>query len=143
MDFCPAFWDWLIKSNSKKKIFSIEKVCDELKAMKDNLSNWVTNRDENFFLKPDASVLNALVEVSQWINNRDYEIGAKNIFLQSADYYLIAQAKTNKYTIVTHEKVSDSKKKIKIPDVCIGLGIKCMTPYAMLRTEKARFVLKN
>ena len=24
---------------------------------------------------------------------------------------------------------------------CIGLGIKCMTPYEMLRRERARFVL--
>ena len=30
---------------------------------------------------------------------------------------------------------------IKIPDACIGLGIKCMTPYQMLRRERARFVL--
>lgn len=26
MDFCPAFWDWLIKNNSEQKLFSIEKV---------------------------------------------------------------------------------------------------------------------
>jgi len=32
-------------------------------------------------------------------------------------------------------------RKIKIPDACIGLGIKCMTPFAMLRRERARFVL--
>ena len=38
MDFCPAFWDWLIKSNSQQKLFSIEKVGDELKAIEDDLS---------------------------------------------------------------------------------------------------------
>ena len=27
------------------------------------------------------------------------------------------------------------------PDACIGLGIKCVTPYEMLRRERARFVL--
>ncbi len=26
-------------------------------------------------------------------------------------------------------------------DACIGLGVKHMTPYAMLRRERARFVL--
>ena len=30
---------------------------------------------------------------------------------------------------------------VKIPDACIGLGLKCVTPYQMLRTERARFVL--
>ena len=34
-----------------------------------------------------------------------------------------------------------AKRRVKIPDACIGLGIKCVTPYEMLRTERARFVL--
>jgi hypothetical protein len=42
---------------------------------------------------------------------------------------------------VTHEVPAASPRKIKIPDACIGLGIKCMTPYEMLRVERARFVL--
>ncbi len=142
MDFCPAFWEWLIKSNSQNKLFSIEKVCDELKAIEDDLSEWTEKRDSNFFLKPDSSVLQSLGEVSHWIIDQDYEEAGKNIFLQGADYYLIAQAKSKQYTIVTHEIPSDSKKKIKIPDVCISLQIKYMTPYEMLRKEKARFILE-
>ncbi|MBV6522211.1 MAG: hypothetical protein MNPFHGCM_02357 [Gemmatimonadaceae bacterium] len=43
--------------------------------------------------------------------------------------------------VVTHEVPAASPRKIKIPDACIGLGIKCMTPYEMLRVERARFVL--
>ncbi len=143
MDFCPAFWDWIIKSNAKKKLFSIEKVEDELKAIEDDLSKWAKKRGNIFFLKPDELVLQALAEISRWINKQDYESGAKNIFLQGADYYLIAQAKSKQYTIVTHEIPSDSKKKIKIPNVCIGLQIKYITPYEMLRKEKAQFILKT
>lgn len=33
----------------------------------------------------------------------------------------------------THERAAPSPKKIKIPNVCVGLGVKCMTPYEMLR----------
>jgi len=43
--------------------------------------------------------------------------------------------------VVTHEVASASTKKIKIPNVCIGLKIKHMNPYEMLRRERARFVL--
>jgi hypothetical protein len=43
--------------------------------------------------------------------------------------------------VVTHEVPSPSIKRIKIPNVCIGLTVKCMTPYEMLRAERARFVL--
>ena len=62
-------------------------------------------------------------------------------FLQVADDYLIAHALTHRHTVVTHEIASTSVKKIKIPDACIGLGIKCMTPFEMLRLERARFIL--
>jgi len=58
-----------------------------------------------------------------------------------ADYYLVAQAYAGKYIVVTHEIPSASTRKIKIPDACIGLGIKGMTPFEMLRHERARFVL--
>lgn len=143
MDFCPAFWDWLIKRNTQKKLFSIEKVCDELKSIEDELSKWAKKQGAKFFLKPDETVLKALAEISLWINGKDYTDVAKNIFLQGADYYLIAQAKAKKYTIVTHEVPSDSKRKIKIPDVCIGLQIKYVTAYEMLRKERARFILKS
>ena len=137
MDFVLLFGTGLIKNNSKQKLFSIEKVCDELKAVEDNLSKWAKERGTQFFLKPDESVLTALVEVSHWINEQDYEEGAKNIFLQGADYYLIAHAKSKKYTVVTHEAIAKTKKKIKIPNVCIGLQIKYMTVYEMLRKEKS------
>ena len=66
---------------------------------------------------------------------------AVNTFLQVADHYLVAQARAGRHTVVTHEVPSASTRKIKIPDACIGLGIKCMTPYQMLRRERARFVL--
>lgn len=64
-------------------------------------------------------------------------------FLQVADYYLVAHAKAGNHTVVTHEIPSASTRKIKIPDACIGLGIKFMTPYEMLRRERARFVLDH
>jgi hypothetical protein len=31
--------------------------------------------------------------------------------------------------------------RIKIPNACFGLNISVVTPYAMLRAEKAKFVL--
>ena len=79
--------------------------------------------------------------VSQWVTGQAYEPAAVNTFLQIADYYLIAHALALNYTVVTHEVPANSPKKIKIPNVCIGLGIGCMTPFEMLRVERARFVL--
>ena len=140
-DFCPAFWDWLIANNSADRVFSIEKVGDEIEAGGDDLSDWAVQRGSSFFLKPDSSILPALGTVSAWTTSQGYEPAAVNTFLQVADYYLVAHALAHKYTVVTHEIPSPSTKKIKIPNVSLGLSIKFMTPYEMLRHERARFVL--
>lgn len=41
------------------------------------------------------------------------------------------------------EKVAGSKKKIKTPDVCIGLGVKCMTPFDELELAGVAALLHN
>jgi hypothetical protein len=141
MDFCPAFWDWLIKRNEAEQVFSIEKVADELVAGDDDLSNWANQRGSRFFLPPDNEVLSALQQVSEWVMGQQYAPAAISTFFQVADYYLIAHALGHSYVVVTHEIASDVIRKVKIPNACIGLKIKCMTPYEMLRREKARFIL--
>ena len=84
LDFCPAFWQWLIDGHADGRVFSIDKV---------------------------------------------------------ADFYLVAHALAGGHIVVTHEVAANSVKRIKIPNVCIGLGLRFMTPYEMLRVEKAKFVL--
>ncbi|HXD30319.1 MAG TPA: DUF4411 family protein [Pyrinomonadaceae bacterium] len=143
LDFCPAFWDWLVENNAAKRVFSIEKVGDELLAMADQLAVWADARGSDFFLKPDQLLLTALTTVSTWATSQSYQPAAVNTFLLVADYYLVGHALAHGQTVVTHEVASTSTKKIKIPDACIGLGIKCVTPYEMLRTERARFVLER
>jgi hypothetical protein len=141
LDFCPAFWDWLLAENAAGSVFSIEKVGDEVHAVADELSEWAEPRGAGFFLAPDATVFPALAAVSTWANGHGYAPAAVSTFLQVADYYLVAQAQAGGHTVVTHEVPSASTRRIKIPDACIGLGIKFMTPYEMLRRERARFVL--
>lgn len=141
LDFCPAFWEWLIESNAAGTVFSIEKVGDEIAAGADALAEWAFARGPGFFLAPDAPVLPALSTVSSWATSQAYEPAAVSTFLQVADFYLVAHAMGHGHTVVTHEIAQASAKKVKIPNVCIGLGVKCMTPYEMLRVERARFVL--
>lgn len=140
-DFCPAFWDWLAAQNQTGKVLSIEKVGDELQAGADALSAWAAAQGAGFFVPPDNPVLPALTTVSAWASGQNYEPAAVATFLQVADYWLVAHALAHNFTIVTHEVPADSARKIKIPNACVGLGIHCMSPYEMLRRERARFVL--
>ena len=140
-DFCPAFWDWLVQQNRAGKVASIEKVADELHAGGDELAEWAKDRGDGFFLRPDEAVVPALNVVSDWANRQGYQPAAVATFLQVADYWLIAHALAHNCTVVTHEVPADTTRNIKIPNACIGLGLRCISPYAMLRREGARFVL--
>ena len=64
-DFCPAFWDWLEASHTSGKVFSVEKVGDELISGSDELAEWAARRGRSFFLAPDPSMIPALGRVSQ------------------------------------------------------------------------------
>jgi hypothetical protein len=141
-DFCPAFWDWLMERNAAGQVLSIEKVGNEVRAIADELSDWAAARGPGFFLPPSDALLPSLAAVSNWAatGNR-YDAGAISTFLQVADYYLVSFAHADQHTVVTHEVPSASRRKIKIPDACMGLRIQFMTPYEMLRRERARFVL--
>jgi len=140
-DICPGFWDWVERQNHAGRVFSIEKVLDELVAGNDKLTDWAKARGDTFFLRPDASTLPFFGQVSAWVRAQPYDPAAVYTFEQVADYYLIAQAMAQNAIVVTHEVPANTRKKVKIPNVCIGLGIKHMTPFEMLRREGARFVL--
>lgn len=140
-DFCPAFWEWIVVSNRQSKVYSIGHVEDEILAGADSLSEWARSLKEGFFLPIKSEDVHSLGIVSEWAIGQHYEPSAVHTFLSNADYYLVAQALAGRHVVVTHEVPSNSKKKIKIPDACIPLEVKCVTPYSMLRLERARFVL--
>ncbi len=141
-DFCPAFWDWLDRENQSGHVFSIKRVGDELTAGGDELADWASKRGDTFFLAADAATLPALGTVADWVNQQpNYTPAAKNTFLQIADYYLVAQALAGGHTVVTHEKPENSVHRVKIPNVCLGVKVRPITPFEMLRCQHARFIL--
>lgn len=140
-DFCPAFWDWLGRQNAAGKVFSIERVLDELLSGNDDLSDWARQRGSAFFLPPNDRLLSSLASVAEWVRSQSYRPGAVGTFLEDADYYLVAYAHAHGHVVVTHEVPSDGVRQVKIPNVAIGMNVKCMTPYEMLRAERVRFIL--
>lgn len=141
MDFCPAFWQWLIAENKAGRVFSIDKVADEIAAGADDLTQWARKHGSGLFCKTDGAVAAQFGKVSSWVTGQQYDPAAINTFLQVADFYLVAHALAGGHIVVTHEVAAASTKRIKIPNVCAGLNLRFMTPYEMLRAEKARFVL--
>ena len=110
-------------------------------AGNDELAGWAKLQGDVFYKEIDAVTLAKLTEVAEWVQLEGYEAAAINTFLQVADYYLISYALAHGHIVVTHEVPANTTRKIKIPNVCVGVGVGCINPYAMLRRERAKFVL--
>ena len=143
LDFCPAWLLSISQSQNAGQVFSIDKVKDEIESGDDELTEWARAQDAQFFLKPGADIFPAMGHVTNWVNDNGYTPDAKNTFFQVADYWLIAHALTGDFVVVTHERPADTPNKVKIPNVCVGVGLKVMTPFEMLRHERARFILER
>jgi hypothetical protein len=141
-DFAPAFWDWLIDANARGLVGSVARVEEELRDGGDDLADWVRERGDGFFLRPDDLLVASLQRTSTWVtNHQQYEQAAKATFLQGADYHLVAHAHANTDIVVTLEVPRpDARRSIKIPDVCDAMDVEWMTPFEMLRALEARFV---
>ena len=81
-DFCPAFWDWIDAAHRAGRVFSIEKVADEIVGGGDDLATWAQQRNASFFLRPDAPVVASLQATSAWASTGNYEPAAVATFLQ-------------------------------------------------------------
>lgn len=141
MDFCPAFWDWLVHHGNTGTVFSIDKVADEIDGGDDSLTAWAKDQGQHLFRRTPPTLGPQFAEVSQWVTSQQYTPAAINTFMQIADYYLVVRALAGSHTVVTHEIPANSPGRVKIPNACLGVGVQFMTPYQMLRREKARFVL--
>lgn len=43
---------------------------------------------------------------------------------------------------MTHERPApEARRRVKIPDACDALGVRCMSPFDMLTDEAATFIL--
>jgi len=141
--FCPAFWDWLDAASAAGTVHSVERVYDELIERGDDLTDWTRAR-RAFFLSLTADDVRAVAAVNRCANYpADYDPAAKAEFAGAADSFLVAQARAGGHTVVTHERISDGRRRIKIPNAAEANGVQWCTPFHMLRVERARFVLQG
>lgn len=142
-DFCPGFWEWLEQASAVGIVHSVEAVYNELVGGDDDLAIWAKDH-RSFFLPLTSEEIPSVAAVNRWSNDSpDYDPAAKSEFAAVADSFLIAHAMAGDHTVVTHERISDSRRKIKIPNAAIANGVSVTSPFEMLRIEGARFVLSG
>lgn len=138
---CPGFWEWLDVAHERGEVLSITEVQDEIAGMGDELSDWASQRP-SFWLPPTAEVVAAQASLYGWaVSSTQYNEKAKRGFQSGADAPLVARAQIEGHTLVTHETATNEVGRIKIPVAAAEVGVRTMSPYAMLRHEGVRFVV--
>lgn len=142
-DIAPGFWEWLGDPSLVGQVGSIDAVKDEITAGHGDLVDWARARPSTFWLADTDAVVTAMAKLSAWATDpsRQYRQEAVDEFLDSADYKLIAHAMADGATVVTREQPApESKKKIKIPDVCHAFGVAWTDPFSLYRALGMRLV---
>jgi len=80
-----------------------------------------------------------------WVNSEpQFAPAAKAQFASVADGWVIAFAKVNGLTVVTHEEyAADVKKKVPIPNVCLEFDVDYVNTFEMLEDLKVKFILST
>jgi hypothetical protein len=80
LDFCPAFWEWLVENNAAGRVLSIDKVADEIAAGGDELSDWMKHAGARLVRQTGTHVAAQFGRVSTWATGQQYEPAAINTF---------------------------------------------------------------
>jgi len=96
------------------------------------------------FLPPDDAAVTAMGKVSTWVQSMATRGRRETPSFKLPTNYLVGEALAPRlHPWSTHEvPAPQAIRRSRFPDVCIGLKIKCVSPFEMLRKERARFVLR-
>ena len=137
IDVFPGLWTRLsdaIKDEQTVKI--TEAVYEELKQQKDELFEWIDNHNNHLVVPFDTDIQSKVIDIQSNYptlvdieNERDF-----------ADPFVIALAQMNGCSVVTEERlVGSGAKKLKIPNVCVGMSIDHLDFLGMVRSESWSF----
>ena len=144
-DICPGFWKSIVHHHREGDVFSIDRIRQEIFAGDDTeeLVKWVKNEipKEFFHSTKTDRVVTAYREIMTWVQQRpQYFLQAKEEFARVADGWLVAFASVEAATVITNEESApDSRRSIKLPDVCNRFEVRCENTFSMLRALNIQF----
>lgn len=132
-DVFPGAWRKLSELADSGAVIAVDEVLEELKAEDDEVLEWAQAHSGIFVpltaeIQTEATKI--LVSHSTLVDLRKRKSGA--------DPFVIASAVVHRCAVVTEEKPSGGPGKVKIPDVCKAMKIKCINILTMLRREGMR-----
>jgi Domain of unknown function (DUF4411) len=147
-DICPDYWDILDDLGKRGRIFIPEEVKNEI-VVKDNpdkteddLSKWL-KRSSIPIHKPTENVIACWQKILQ--ADPTHKLLVDNIKGRSlADPWLISHAMNMNATVVTKENIESAmnSKRIKIPNVCQNMGVRCIDDFEFIKELGLKFSCK-
>ncbi|OFK22242.1 MULTISPECIES: DUF4411 family protein [Olsenella] len=140
-DIFESFWLELGNTLESGVAVLHQTVVDELKRKKDPLVDWIGSLDGVEAMPASDKTLEKYLEVCAWADGQSYEPRALREFKDEtrADAWLCAEALASNLTLVTYETPSNSLKRVKIPNVCEGLGARHVDGFDFMRAQGFRF----
>lgn len=140
-DIFEGFWRELGSLLISGAVVLHQTVADELNRKQDPLVDWIKSLNGVEAMSPSEETLEKYLEVCSWADRQGYESRALREFKAEsrADAWLCAEALASGLTLVTYETASNSIRKVKIPNVCAGMGIRCINGFDFMRAQGFRF----
>ena len=98
--------------------------------------------DSDVFVPVDIDgVVRVYTDIMMWVQRHPKYLDlAKAKFATGADGWLVAYARVHGATVVTNEQSApESRREIKLPDVCDQFGVQRENTFAMLRALNVCF----
>lgn len=135
LDRVPEFWEWLGDVGGRGNAKLPVEIYEEIKDGNDALAVWVrdqTNKDALLLdEQADPRIVARVIDQGYATDLTDVEVEKIG-----RDPFLIAYALADKDRCVVTTEVSKPtaiRANRRIPDVCMGLGVKCKDTFAFLK----------
>lgn len=127
-DVFTSLWDRIDELIAKGILVASEEVLVELGKKDDEVYRWARQRLQMFVPidgQQQQLVRNILAIYPTLVDTRRNRSGA--------DPFVIALAQLEGRTVVTYESPSNNPSRPHIPDVCVGVGIRCISFLKLIR----------
>ena len=129
---CPEYWKLLERLGHSQRIFLAKDVEEEIMKTEDELSQWLKSSGIPIYPR-EGSVLLCLKKIFE--TDPTHLRLVDNIKGRSlADPWVIAHAMDQDACVVTKEaKQTTQTNRIKIPNVCEKMGVRCIDDFQFIR----------
>ncbi len=138
-EFCKSYWDIIAELGKEGVVFISVKVKEEIAKTDDNLARWIKNKQ--YMVKElDENVQKCLKSI--YAADPSHSRLVDSIKGRSeADPWIIAHAMAENAIVVTKEmkNTNPASNRIRIPDVCVNMGVRCIDDYALIREVNIAF----